>query len=78
MHGNFFDENIAAIFLKMLVSAKHITKFTVPHTLPIEIVDKFALVTSMHGEKKVWFFVLVSWFFFCFCCDCVCIQYMHS
>eukprot|EP00483_Globobulimina_turgida_P004656 UN04665 len=53
-HGNFFDEKIADVFLMMLQSnenAKHITKFTVPHTLPVMVVEAFYNTVQSHKAK---------------------------
>eukprot|EP00483_Globobulimina_turgida_P005302 UN05312 len=53
-HGNFFNEKIADIFLMMLQSnenASHITKFTVPHTLPVMGVEAFSQTLQSHKLK---------------------------
>lgn len=50
-HGNFFDEKIADVFLMMLSEATHITKFTVPHTLPAMVVQAFSKTLQAHKPK---------------------------
>eukprot|EP01084_Bolivina_argentea_P198160 339409_1 len=50
-HGNFFDEKIADVFLMMLSEAMHITKFTVPHTLPPMVVQAFTKTLETHKPK---------------------------
>eukprot|EP01084_Bolivina_argentea_P100301 180123_1 len=56
-HGNFFDEKVADVFLMMLSNeeAKHIKKFTVPHTLPVMVVEAFYKTLQSHNviEKKI-------------------------
>jgi len=44
MDGNFFNEEIAQIFLQMIQKAKHITTFSIPHTLSPNIIDSFQTV----------------------------------
>merc|ERR1712228_33761 len=48
-HGNFFAEKIADVFLMMLSEASHISKFTVPHTLPPQTVQAFS--KTVNGNK---------------------------
>jgi len=50
-HGNFFDEKIADVFLMMLSEAPHITTFTVPHTLPVMVVQAFSKTLQSHKPK---------------------------
>mmetsp|Transcript_30420 Transcript_30420/g.26832 ORF Transcript_30420/g.26832 Transcript_30420/m.26832 type:complete len:360 (-) Transcript_30420:28-1107(-) len=47
-HGNFFGEKIADVFLMMLSGAEHISKFTVPHTLPPMVVTAFSKTLESH------------------------------
>lgn len=42
---------IAYIFLMMLSEAAHISKFTVPHTLPTQTVEAFSKTVSAHKPK---------------------------
>jgi len=50
-HGNFFDEKIADVFLMMLSEAPHITTFSVPHTLPVMVVQAFTRTLKSHKPK---------------------------
>ena len=50
-HGNFFNEKIADVFLMMLSNAEHISKFTVPHTLPTMVVQAFLKTLESHKSS---------------------------
>merc|ERR1712173_579182 len=50
-HGNFFADKIAYVFLMMLSEAPHISKFTVPHTLPPQTVQAFSKTVNEHKPK---------------------------
>ena len=53
LHGNFFDQKVAEMFLAMLEKKPTMQVFTIPHTLPKEIVDKFeSLLSKNSGGKK--------------------------
>jgi len=50
-HGNFFADKIAYVFLMMLSEAPHISKFTVPHTLPPQTVQAFGKTVDANKPK---------------------------